>query len=523
MSPVAHAGTHDAIIADRRPSDGLSDGGSKLPPYIFFVALVVGAAAALWYARLGLTLSHYDAKAHLVVARRIIDSLTPGWLQIGAVWLPLPHLLNALPVQIDACYRTGASGVAISIVSMAVGARALAALVLRETASPAAAGLGAALVLLNPNLLYLQSTPMTEPLLVGCVLVGLDRLLAWVHRGARGWPLGAGTALGAACLVRYEAWPIAAAAVALTGPALWRRGTAAPVAALAAAARLAALPALAIVSFLVLSRLTVGAWFVSSGFFVPENPALGRPGVAAGQVAAGLTRIVGAPLAWAGAVAAAGVLGAAIVSRRRSPLVLLLALAAAAALPWYAFLQGHPLRVRYMVPLVPAIAAAAAATVGLLPRRVRLPAAALVLALALAGAPPLNRDAAMVREAQWDLQNSAGRRQVTAYLARHYDGAPILVSMGSLAHYMQETSHAGFHIRHFVHEGNHGLWEVALRAPRPHVGWILAEERAEGGDAIARLVKENPRFLDGFVRVAEGGNVGLYRRIRNEERGTRNE
>ena len=55
----------------------------------------------LCIARAGLSLSHYDAKAHLVVARRIFDSLTPSWEQIGAVWLPLPHVLNALPVQID--------------------------------------------------------------------------------------------------------------------------------------------------------------------------------------------------------------------------------------------------------------------------------------------------------------------------------------------------------------------------------------------------------------------------------------
>ena len=79
------------------------------------LALRIGALAAVWgilaaivYFRAGLTLSHYDARGHLVVARRVIDSLTPGWVQIGAVWLPLPHLLNMLPVQVDVLYRTGA-------------------------------------------------------------------------------------------------------------------------------------------------------------------------------------------------------------------------------------------------------------------------------------------------------------------------------------------------------------------------------------------------------------------------------
>ena len=94
-------------------------------------------SAARWrawhYHRLGLTLSHYDARGHLVVARRIFDSITPGWQQIGAVWLPLPHLLNALPVQVDACYRTGASAVAISIASYAIAAGAIAWIVLMLT------------------------------------------------------------------------------------------------------------------------------------------------------------------------------------------------------------------------------------------------------------------------------------------------------------------------------------------------------------------------------------------------------
>jgi len=42
-------------------------------------AIVVGVAAAVAYDVQDLTLSHYDARAHLVVARRIIDSIRPGW------------------------------------------------------------------------------------------------------------------------------------------------------------------------------------------------------------------------------------------------------------------------------------------------------------------------------------------------------------------------------------------------------------------------------------------------------------
>ena len=138
-----------------------------------------GLAAAIYYHRLGLSLAHYDARAHLVVARRVFDSLTPGWQQVGAVWLPLPHLLNALPVQIDWFYRSGFSGMAISIASMAVAAWAIATLIKRATGSIAGGAVAAALLMLNPDVLYLQSTPMTEPLLFGTTFLAIALIAEW--------------------------------------------------------------------------------------------------------------------------------------------------------------------------------------------------------------------------------------------------------------------------------------------------------------------------------------------------------
>src|SRR6185503_13038542 len=144
------------------------------------LAAALGGAYAAWhYHRLGLTLSHYDARGHLVVARRIADSITPGWQQIGAVWLPLPHLLNAIPVQADLLYRTGASAVAISIAAYAIAAGAIGWILLMLTASTPAAVAGAVVFALNPNVLYLQSTPMTEPLLLATTTAAVAMLIAW--------------------------------------------------------------------------------------------------------------------------------------------------------------------------------------------------------------------------------------------------------------------------------------------------------------------------------------------------------
>jgi hypothetical protein len=106
---------------------------------------------------------------------------------------------------------------------------------------------------------------------------------------------------------------------------------------------------------------------------------------------------------------------------------------------------------------------------------------------------------------------SAGRRNVTACLAREYHGERILASMGSLAHYMQELSHAGIDIRDFVHEGTLPYWQEAIEAPQGRVGWILVEERAEGGDVLAARVRASSAFTSGFVRLCADGGVALYK------------
>src|SRR4029077_12646239 len=122
----------------------IASGRLRLPTAIGLAAAIGGMIVAVHYHRLGIALSPYDARRHLVVARRIIDSITPGWQQIGAVWLPLPHLLNALPVQVDAFYRTGASAVAMSVASFAIAAGAIAWMVAAITGSAAAGLAGAA-------------------------------------------------------------------------------------------------------------------------------------------------------------------------------------------------------------------------------------------------------------------------------------------------------------------------------------------------------------------------------------------
>ena len=96
---------------------------------------------------------------------------------------------------------------------MAVAAWALTRFTSATTGSESAAAAGAALLVANPNLLYLQSTPMTEPLLIATCMLAVHVTAEWVAARAPLRSRAAGWAIVAACMTRYEAWPICAALI----------------------------------------------------------------------------------------------------------------------------------------------------------------------------------------------------------------------------------------------------------------------------------------------------------------------
>ena len=481
-----------------------------LPTELGRLAAILGLVATAAYAPSSLTLAHYDAKAHLVVARRILDSLTPGWEQIGAVWLPLPHLVNMLPAQIDHLYRSGGFAIAISVLSHAVATSSIAGTILTLTHSVAGAALGAALYATNPNVLYLQSTPMTEPMLFALTTLQVFLLSRWVTCGDLERPTGVGLVTVLACLTRYEAWPITAAALAASSYAWWRRGR--PLSSvLVAHARLAVYPIATVLAFMAFSRITVGEWFTSGGFFVPDEAIRGQPRVIAEKMGEGLAILAGERLLLLSEIAFVVILLAGLIWPKRSPLLIATALCAATTVPATAYLSGHPFRIRYEIPLIVAAALLTGTAVGMIRVGARLVSMAVLVAV-LMERQPFDLDAPMIKEAQLDT-NVHARRQVTHCLRERYDGGTIMASMGALGHYMHELSGAGFRIRDFLHEGNGPIWDSAFtRGPAPLAGWVIVEDVAEGGDAVIQRHRQHPRLLESYEVVCRGGNVTVYRR-----------
>ena len=486
----------------------------RLPRLLAATACVAGVAAWIRFLESGLVLSHYDAKAHLVVARRVIDNITPGWQQIGAVWLPLPHLIQFLPTQIDLFYRTGAFASLLSIASFTVMVWAGTRLVARMTGSALATLTAGAVLIANPNLLYLQSTPMTEPLLLAMLFLVVLWMYEWVAGPDRsGAPARLQWALFAAMWTRYEAWPVVAAAFAAATFTFLRQGLGFR-STLKLMGRLAVLPAAALFLFALNSRITTGSWLVTGGFYEVDPTYHGLTAKSLIAVWWGTHRLTGYVAESVALAAAAWLLVRGVRRASDSPGLIPLALLAAGALPFYAFVEGHPFRVRYMVVTAAASALLSGLAVGLIRHRVAAATLAGVLIVSsLVESPPWTLHVPMIEEAQWDVPRMDERRAVTACLRGHFGHEKVLASMGSLAHYMQELSREGFRIADFIHEGNGELWTLALSTgPAPHAGWMLVEEQSEGGDVLARRARDDVSFTNGMDRICAAGGVALYRR-----------
>jgi hypothetical protein len=164
------------------------------------------ALAGWWVFRNGYILYFGDAQSHLNLSRSIIDSRTPGYDQLGTVWLPMLHVICLPLVGSMSMWSSGLAGtIPVSLCFVLAGvAFFLAAYTTYR--SRAAAWVTVLCLVLNPNVLYLATIPMTEVvflaglsvLLLALVRFEATQELAWVFLGV--------TASWWMSLTRYDGW-----------------------------------------------------------------------------------------------------------------------------------------------------------------------------------------------------------------------------------------------------------------------------------------------------------------------------
>lgn len=521
-------------------------------------ACVSFVSFAYYFQHSGLLL-YGDAVAHINIARRVFDSRTPGLLQLGTVWLPLPHLLMIPFLLFDSAWQSGIGGSIPSMVAYVLGAAGVFRL-LRSALSVSsepdvrariAAWLGAIAYAANPNLIYLQITGMTESLYLALFIWAVVYFGDFVRQSSQkdGPPDAAssslikcGLCLAAACLTRYDGWFLATAmclaalAIMVKGNTRVPRHGVAKFVLLAAAAPAFWLAYNAIIyrNPLEFANGPYSARAIEQRSATPGSPA--HPGshdlpVASSyflksaelNMAEGKSQKVWLLLLLAGTITIL------ISARKLWPLLLLWI-----PLPFYMLsvaYSGVPIfvptwwpfsfyNVRYGLQLLPLFSVSVAGTTYFLLRLARSKNAktaivsAVLILLAANYAFVWKAQPVCFREA-W--VNSRSRIAFETELASNLNKLPhnsnLLMYLGDHVGALQR---AGIPLRRTINEGNHrawkspvdseGLWERALASPSQYVDFVIAMD----GDPVALGVQKQTLTSLVVIRTAGQPAATIY-------------
>ena len=197
-------------------ADGVRPATREETAPVALASVVVAFIALLVCTARGYLLLYGDAVAHLGIARRILDSRNPGLTQLGGVWLPLPHLLILPFVQKMEWWQNGLAGAWPSLLCYVIGVIGFYRLA-RRMMTPRWSFAATAFYGLNPNLLYLATTAMTEPLflaeLIWITLLTMECVAA-IHAGRQSFVarrlIFVALLIVAAVFTRYDGWILGA-------------------------------------------------------------------------------------------------------------------------------------------------------------------------------------------------------------------------------------------------------------------------------------------------------------------------
>jgi hypothetical protein len=536
---------------------------SDLPDLNIARVLGISALTSLfsffYYFRHSDLLLYGDAVAHINIARRVVDSQTPGLLQLGTVWLPLPHLLMIPFIFFNSLWQNGAGGSIPSMIAYILGVVGMFRLahgtLKANPATERAAAIGAWAAALayggNPNLIYMQTTAMTESIYLALFIWAVVYFAEFVRAFAAvgnvkpatnaSKPLmRCATCLLGAELTRYDGWFLAGAMGATVLVIAIRRWQ-------DSAFRRVAPKFLVAIAAVPVLWLTYNATVYGNPLEFANGPfsakaieqRVGAPNPALHNTAtAAIYFLKSAQLNmadgnwgrfWLAAAAIAFLLAAWKLRKQSAPLLLLLV-----PLPFYAYSIAYgsvPVHVytwwpfatfnqRYGLQLLPMFAVSAgllAASAFLLSAHSRHGAkmVAVILALIVGSYSSVWRaEPQCLKEAQrnWDIRHTLNST-VQRIISRFPPDSRYLMDLGEHVGIMEQ---AGIPLRQVVNNENHrpwkrptdpeGLWERALADPSRYVDFVIAFD----GDVVDQGVNRTNLTPIAEIHATGQPNAHIY-------------
>lgn len=177
-----------------------------LPILIVIIASVVSVAMFRMYYNNHLGLAYNDSRSHLDIGRRVVEGLKPGLAQLGSVWLPLPHILMVPTIWNDFFWHSGLSGAIQSMLSFVFTCYLIYRILGKLGVGTEGRVFGALVFALNLNILYLQSTAMTELLLIATMTAAVYELINFHESESILAIVKTSIWVMLSTLIRYDGW-----------------------------------------------------------------------------------------------------------------------------------------------------------------------------------------------------------------------------------------------------------------------------------------------------------------------------
>ncbi|MDQ5951138.1 MAG: hypothetical protein QG639_415 [Patescibacteria group bacterium] len=177
----------------------------KLAEIILIMILICMATASyVYFSHDQSHLLYGDALSRMNISRKLFDNLTPGFAQVGNVWLPLPQLMMAPFTTNDYLWRSGLAGAFMSGFFFVLGGYSIYKAAKLLTDSIFAAYMSSAIFALNINVLYLQTTAMSELSFLGLASFLTFTLVMWAKSHRLSYLLLSALSISLVTLTRYE-------------------------------------------------------------------------------------------------------------------------------------------------------------------------------------------------------------------------------------------------------------------------------------------------------------------------------
>ena len=491
---------------------------------VLFLLTTFSTLGFIFYYLNGLGLAYNDARSHLDIGRRVVEGLKPGLAQLGSVWLPLPHILMAPTVWNDFMWHSGLAGAIQSMASFVATALLIYAFLRKLGIGMLGRLLAVAVFTANLNILYLQSTAMTELLLTATMLAGVYQLLMWFTADRIQNLISAGLWIMLSSLVRYEGWFLLFFASLLVIFYTWRKkgykvteGT--------------------YILFATLAGLGIALWLLWNAlifkdpFYFSFGPysaraqqeQLEQAGVLAtkGDLFLSLKiyllalvynsyafnaflGLLGAILFWTDKKLKTGVKVVSLLLL--APLLFnILALYLGHSVLFIQGVSGNTwFNVRYGAMMVPSIAIFMGYLVHRLKdlRWVLIGLFAFVTFFALANGDAVTIDDARVGSSQKNVS------EISGYLNSHAKDEKGFILISAASHDAIIFS-SGLPMKRFIHEGTGAYWESATTSPDRWARWIVARTH-DDNDLTWKAVSKVPTFFEAYTLVAKYPFADVY-------------